>query len=135
MDARFLRQLVQEAVEVSVVGVPVLHRFRLLRQLGEDTFELVRRLAVLVRDEPPASGCCRADGARNGGAKGASGKTRQSQLTKRGPCALYRDRRRRSNIGAGPDGGGFKVLKRTFAERPSFEGLSGRPQRRVSSNL
>jgi hypothetical protein len=32
---------------VSLVGVPVLHRFRFLRQFGEDTFEFVRRLAVL----------------------------------------------------------------------------------------
>ena len=68
VDARFLRQLVQQSFKVSLVGVPVLHRFRLLRQFGEDTFEFVGRLAVPILGESATSDCCRADGGTNGAA-------------------------------------------------------------------
>jgi hypothetical protein len=85
VDARFRRQLLQKSLEVRLVGVPVLHRLRLLRQFREDALEFVRRLAVLAiaraflaiaRAGACFSGASSGHGAGNGTAERATGQAK-----------------------------------------------------------
>jgi hypothetical protein len=46
---RLLGQLIQEAFQMRLVGVPVLHRLGRLLQFREDGLELLRGFAVVVR--------------------------------------------------------------------------------------
>lgn len=93
MDTRLLRQLIQKAFQVRLVGVPVLDRLRRLLQFRQDRLQFVRGLVVVVRRAAAQSpgGAC-GDRARHSTTQRSAGQARQAHLTE--GTGAGRDRRR-----------------------------------------
>src|SRR5579884_2077372 len=107
----FAGELFEEALEVRLVGVPMLHRLWLLRQFGEHAFEFFWRvlstalfallsvLAVVYAGVRAAGRTCRYH-AGNSTSQRASGQAGQTHLAEEVSDTFGRSRRRGSRGGA-----------------------------------